>query len=273
MPAGDLTWPQLYFIESAILEVQPPTSLSRIVWRWRLRLRNVAGASAYQAYLDSKPPDPSSSTPEEIQADLSSIAAEIHYRYLLAPAREAAREKLNLLTLIAVAAFLAVVVVLVAVYWRTHGIINVPALAVVIFFGATGGLVSVQQRLQALPEDDPLFGLLAISSSQFSVFFSPLVGAVFAIILYHFFIGHLLSGSLFPDIATPAGTPVGVPFNVFAGDTGPIGGADWAKLEIWSFIAGFGERFVPDILNRLIQRSQTTGSAGSSRADQGEASA
>ena len=258
--AGDLTWTQLYFLEAAILQVQPAADLGRIAWRWRLRFRNVAGAAAYQAYLDSKPPDPSTSTPEEIRADLSSLAAELHYRYLLAPAREAARGKLNLLTFIAVTAFLAVVVVLVFLYWRNNGIINVPALAVVIFFGAVGGLISVQQRLQALPEDDPLFGLLAISSSRFSVFFSPLVGAIFAIILYLFFIGHLLSGSLFPDISTPAATTSVVPFNVFAAQTGPIGGADWAKLVIWCFIAGFGERLVPDILNRLIMRSQTVDS-------------
>ena len=262
MPASDLTWAQLYFLEAAILQHQPPGDLPRIAWRWRLRFRNVAGAAAYQTYLDSKPPDPSTSTPDDIRADLMSLAAELHYRYLLAPAREAAREKLNLWTLIAVAAFLAVVVLLVFFYWRNHGVINVPALAIVIFFGAVGGLVSVQQRLQALPEDDPLFGLLAISSSQFSVFFSPLVGAVFAIILYLFFAGHLLSGSLFPDIGTPAAANPSVPFNIFAANTGPLGGVDWAKLQIWCFIAGFGERLVPDILNRLIQRSQTADFGG-----------
>ena len=254
-PAAGLTWPQLYFIEAAILQAQPSEELGRIVWRWRLRLRTVAGNAAYQAYLDSKPPDPSSATSDEIRADLKSLAAELHYRYLLAPAREAAQARLNLWTFIAVAAFLAVVVFLVVLYWINKGVVNVPGIAVVIFFGAVGGLVSVQQRLQALPDDDPLFGILAISSSRFSVLFAPLVGAVFAILLYFFFAGHLLSGSLFPEVFSPSASKTGVPFNIFAAQIGPLSGADWAKLQIWSFIAGFGERFVPDILNRLIQRS------------------
>jgi hypothetical protein len=56
---------------------------------------------------------------------------------------------------------------------------------------------------------------------------------------------------------TPMPTPKSVPFHEFLRETGPVTGKDYALLVIWSFIAGFAERLVPDTLNRLVTKNES----------------
>jgi hypothetical protein len=66
------------------------------------------------------------------------------------------------------------------------------------------------------------------------------IGAIFACILSFVFFGGFVGGSLFPQ----------------AGLDQVLGSRpDFAKLLVWAFIAGFAQRFVPQILSSLIKRS------------------
>jgi hypothetical protein len=71
---------------------------------------------------------------------------------------------------------------------------------------------------------------------------TQLLGAVFASVLLFTFIGGLVQGSLFPSIQVGSWTDLNLRV------------PDWSKLLVWSFIAGFSERFVPDLLDNLIFR-------------------
>jgi len=42
----------------------------------------------------------------------------------------------------------------------------------------------------------------------------------------------------------------------FLKETGPVDGVAYALLIVWSFIAGFAERLVPDTLNRLVAKNE-----------------
>jgi hypothetical protein len=73
-------------------------------------------------------------------------------------------------------------------------------------------------------------------------FVGPLVGAAGAILLYMMFRSGLLTGELSPSFRAC------VPNNE---TLCTITGVEEAKLMVWSFIAGFSEKFVPLTLHRL----------------------
>ena len=67
-------------------------------------------------------------------------------------------------------------------------------------------------------------------------------------------------------VETPSPTPTPVvaarggvlQIKQFLQETGPSSGISYALLIIWSFLAGFAERLVPDTLNRLVQKNINT---------------
>lgn len=161
----------------------------------------------------------------------------------------------------------------------------------VAFAGIVGGCVSMLQRIQSAPsEGDALFNLAALTNGWRGLSLSPLYGGIFASLLFILFAAGLLQGSAFPKIETAAGLPVventtdeqattqitetvATPSPTpdrrtetqrtgilhvkdFLKETGPRDGVSFALLMIWSFIAGFAERLVPDTLNRLVAKNE-----------------
>lgn len=57
-----------------------------------------------------------------------------------------------------------------------------------------------------------------------------------------------------PSVSPTTESPV-LQIKTFLRETGPASGVAYALLIIWSFLAGFAERLVPDTLNRLVQKN------------------
>ncbi len=113
--------------------------------------------------------------------------------------------------------------------------------------GATGGMMSVSQRVQTdTPESDAITNLWALSQAETAVFFAPVTGLIFALVLSLFFAGGVLSGSVFPDFSDPKyhSEWFMVLFN----------GKALAVWLLWAFVAGFCERMVPDALDALAKQ-------------------
>jgi hypothetical protein len=256
-----LTISDAILYEKMLVRLLPEGALRRKASHLRDRFRRLVEPEEYQLYLESGPPDPLNGNVDDLRTDLDALLDRIHYLYNVSPFREEMRSRLSsrisalLLVLLAPVAVTATVLALVNAS-RSHA--TVSALLPVAAAGAIGGFVSVQQRIQSAPsEGDAIRGVLALYDGWFSVYLSPLTGAIFATVLYLLFAGGLVKGAAFPDLSDAAGAAGVSGFRSFLVKIEPRDATDYAKLLIWAFIAGFAERLVPDTLNRLVAAIQS----------------
>jgi hypothetical protein len=122
----------------------------------------------------------------------------------------------------------------------------------VLIAGALGSFVSLQRRLKQLSEDD----LLLMCNSLSSVWLPPITGALLAAILYMLFIGNLISGSLFPVFQPPLDINPSLKGFALLAHIEAASVQDYAKLIFWSFLAGFSESFVTNIMGTFETKAQ-----------------
>ncbi|HEV2852006.1 MAG TPA: hypothetical protein VHC97_04305 [Thermoanaerobaculia bacterium] len=133
---------------------------------------------------------------------------------------------------------------------------GVTALMVVVAAGALGGFVSALRRLYAFGRIFPseAFTVWLRKANLYVAIYSmipPLVGAIGAVVLYLIFASGMISGELFPNFHCSVGKDMCNDFVGFVSDWQPQSASDYAMAFVWSFVAGFSERFVPDILERV----------------------
>ena len=261
----DWSWADVVTIENAILAATPDVDLRATTIRWRERYRDIVGDTRYAYYTQSAPPDPKTASAPELRADVRALADRIHYLLATVTAREKMRNRLSLL--LGAVMIVALVALLAPAFTLQHQLLPhlksvcsqdtycVPLSAVELaaLAGLFGGFVSVQQRLQTSTDVDPFFKRLELSAGWGSiVLLAPLMGMVFAIVLFEIFVTGAVSGTLLPSFvkvdprAADAST-----FRSFGIGSTPATPGDWAKLSVWGFVAGFAERFVPDVVSRL----------------------
>ena len=114
--------------------------------------------------------------------------------------------------------------------------------------GLVGGFISIQQRLKKVSRGE----LELLSKSWFQIVLVPIYGGIFALILYVGFLSRIVTGDLFPIFVIQPfhNPPTTDDLRNFFATTYPASGMDLAKLLFWSLIAGFSERFVPQIISR-----------------------
>ena len=118
--------------------------------------------------------------------------------------------------------------------------------------GLIGGFVSIQQRLGRIDTSE----LELLSKSRTAILLIPVYGGIFALLLYVLFLSGIIGGDLFPTFYIPEFSTPPTPANIIAllKETNPEQGPDLAKLIFWSFVAGFSERFMPQIIQNIVSK-------------------
>src|SRR5687768_2506185 len=111
--------------------------------------------------------------------------------------------------------------------------------------GVIGGFVGLQRRLKDLTLRD----LELIADSWVYTGLSPLVGGILAFLLFILFLSGLLSGDLFPVFLPDSNSSSESFVSIF--EQHGEGHKEYAKLLFWSFMAGFSEHFVTDVISRF----------------------
>jgi hypothetical protein len=90
------------------------------------------------------------------------------------------------------------------------------------------------------------------------------VAIVFAFVLYMMFIAGLISGDMFPRFinTTAEGGGKYVSMKAFATTIDPESYKDVAKILVWSFVAGYSEKFVPNLVGKILSLSEGSGNKG-----------
>lgn len=126
--------------------------------------------------------------------------------------------------------------------------------------GLVGGFVSIQQRLPDIGATE----LRELSNSWLSILLIPINGGIFAVILMLIFVSGILKGAMFPEythiqrIDHTSLTNLVTSFTNWTKTTFPTNGEDIAKLIFWSFVAGFSERFVPQIIRKTTDKANNS---------------
>jgi len=120
-----------------------------------------------------------------------------------------------------------------------------------IYFGILGAyfsrMIAFQSNVATLDYD-----ILEQDFANWSILVRMLIGAIGAVIFYLLLVSGLIGGNIFPG-----GNGKFVSTFLMGEITYHLPSIDFAKLLVWSFIAGFSERLLPDQLSRLDTAAQT----------------
>ncbi|MBA4417186.1 MAG: hypothetical protein C0392_04655 [Syntrophus sp. (in: bacteria)] len=262
---GELYFKDILSLEKILFSLYPEEVLRRKAWLVRDRFASAAGADKYKAYMATNPPDPEKADKQKILADIEALLDQVYGCYIFqAEWIKKMAEQRRWVSLSALGFYIIILYLLLfsSAKWCD--------LLIVLMMGAgiMGALISILRRMQSSEktvflDKDPNLELMNFRYGTTGFVIALVSGAIFPLLLYIIFAAKLVTGILFPEIKLiPDELKAATPFysiGRFIDNVGPVTSVDFAKMVVWSFVAGFAERFVPDMLDRVVQQAQKMG--------------
>jgi hypothetical protein len=225
----------------------------------RDEFQRLASPDLWKNYLDSKPPDPKDPTAasDAIRTDVETSLWKLHELRLGRALLDGIRAYTTSLTFVLCICLIGLILLV-----STRPQPNRPILLLVATAGVFGAAFSMLSRLGQIPTKGDLVSRYPAASRRLVWVLTPILslleGVLGSVVLYFLFRADLIKGLLFPQFPNKLEDPYPFASLIY----GTVGSAtDGAKLLIWSFIAGFSERLVPDMLTRLAEQAQKTDAA------------
>ena len=264
----------VFELEELQIRLLPDHRVMSKAWSVRQSYRSIVSDDLRQKYDETKPPSVEDWSPHNIarvRSDMEDLVSGLHWWYVNAFRKECSLRTLKYellrVTLLGLAVCICVTACLPYDSDPTDFMVvmaPVEVMLYVLYAGFLGAVASTVRRIQPVAEEpiassDPLIKSSALDQGHVGVYLSIVLGAVFALVLY-LILGTGLDKTLGPFAPALRYTSNAAQcsecaiYCYFLGLL-PVGPGDFAKLLVWSFIAGFSERFVPDILDRFGKKA------------------
>lgn len=280
---------EVFGLERMVLHLLPDERLLSKAWSIRDAYRRLVPDDMYRKYEESSPPelwrDPvkhidaefkSDDTQDDVQqkvvehykeylsevrADAEDLLSATHWWYTNSNYREEriqrVKQKLIFLLFIFLIALIPISLSRVAM--------PSTMLATVALMGMMGAIFSIARRIlpvsiQDITQSDPIIRATQFDHGGTGIVLSIYTGGISAVVLYILMGTGLnkIGGDLMPTLASTCllhnnELPS---LNDFFDSLMPSDTASFAKVLCWSFLAGFAEKFVPDILDRMAKKNK-----------------
>jgi hypothetical protein len=134
---------------------------------------------------------------------------------------------------------------------------RIDVMTVIFFAGSTGAVVNNYFRLAKISTNPSALGPALDNKVVIIQFYvSLLIAGILGFVMYGLCVSGLLQGALFPKFTQTGAAYTSV--TSFLDTLAPETNLDTAKALIWAFIAGFSERLIPNILDRLVAQAERT---------------